>query len=94
MNKDYEDDSVFFHKGQIKFGVELRFIGRTATDHESWKVIRIDTFAIGPNYHGKMKTVKHVYQLKDLIYLQNTKTREVITRQFQNLSYSAIWQLI
>lgn len=85
---DYDFDEVFFRKQDVRVGVILRFVGRSA--HNSlWTVKRIDTNAGKYGY----KPVQKVTKLGDYVTLHCEELNWTRETTFGHLSYSAIWRL-
>ena len=89
------DDSIFFHKGQIKVGMILLYMGRL--DPQSrWRVTSIKshfkTSATSKSPY-RLREVDSVRHLSDDIHMEHTRTGATRSCTFQYLSYSAIWRI-
>ena len=93
IQRAYEDDPIFFHKGQIKIGTILQNVGRLENGTH-WRVTRIRSLRPAPRRY-KIEDVDFVHKLNDTIYLHRVGNPEMVRFVlFQTLSYSAIWRLV
>lgn len=97
-----QDDTIFFHKGQIKVGTHLIYKGRLDPD-SVWRVLAIYSYNPqlgGPftTLYGQKRTDGKTKFLKDVVLLERigrsprggSPSRSC---SFAHLSYSAIWRL-
>jgi hypothetical protein len=86
-------DPIFFHKSQIKPGVELVCYGRWEPLSE-WELIEMSSTFLG-NKVGvtKVRKTNEIRRLGDVLTLLNRATGQVKKLSFAYLSYSAIWRL-
>jgi hypothetical protein len=79
------DDTVFFHKHQLRVGTALRYYGRTAVG-ALW-------FVTGIYVRGVSRKETFPQTLDDLVRLRNHETGEVRFFRVSYLIYSAIWRV-
>lgn len=86
------EDDIFFHREQIKIGVQLENFGRI--DHATvWEVIQVKTYEIGRTGRAKAAPAGQVQKLSDDVVLRRVNANETRQCTFASLSYSAIWRL-
>jgi hypothetical protein len=101
----YPDDDYFFHRGQVRVGVILKFVGRTDSG-SLWRVEKIVSHFLAPNRRPRYDKlgrrqpayiedeVPIVRQLNDDVYLRRLGSRGgTRTCTFSNLTYSAAWRI-
>lgn len=79
------DDSIFFHKGQVRVGTRFIYMGRT-DPNSVWTVTRIVD-------HHSRRTKIECNRLSDGVLFSNDETGERREAVFSYMSYSAIWRL-
>jgi hypothetical protein len=89
----YNDDDVFFHKGQVRVGAVFRYVGRL-DPNSLWRVTKIVSYErVGVGEYKEMPATA-VRRLDDNIYLVRdgapSRTRAMT---FSYMSYSAIWRV-
>jgi hypothetical protein len=86
------EDDIFFHREQVKVGVQLQNFGRI--DHATvWEVIQVKTYEIGRTGRAKAAPAGQVQKLSDDVVLRRVGANETRQVTFASLSYSAIWRL-
>ncbi len=103
------DDPIFFHKGQIRKGTRLVYVGRR-DPNSIWIVVSIYSHVRGnlsvvgaarakaQHLLGDKRTDGQVKYLRDTVLLQRLGRAGVKFQEFKHvgfgcLSYSAIWRL-
>lgn len=89
--QEVHNDSIFFHKSQIRVGTNLRHFGRL-NPNTTWCVTSITTYSARG---GRMRftAANEVHHMSDDITLVCNETHEARSCTFGYLSYSAIWRL-